>query len=345
MSEPDLIVVAQPVVADPLQTVRELVPGSRVEVIEPYGRDAMLAEDLATRCTILFADLPPANLDAMTGLRWMQLGSHGYGQLAGHRLPNGTVVTNASGVNDIPIAEWCVLMMLALIRRFDAMLAAQHEHAWDRRADFQAELRGKRVGIWGYGNIGRELTRLARALGLKVSALSRGGAGDRGLRYHGAGEAPEVPVLPDRVFRPGEEPEFLAELDFLVTTLPLTAQTSGLVDAAALGCLPRSAFVLNPARAGIIDEQALLRALRDGTIAGAALDDHYRTPMPDDDPFWDLPGTLVTAHISGSTASPYFLPRIWDLFSTNLQRFVAGLPLLNVIAREDLDLAPGSAGG
>ncbi|SDS29775.1 D-2-hydroxyacid dehydrogenase [Microlunatus soli] len=331
------LLLAQPELPGALDRVRAIAAGRLVTLIEPYGPGTRLDRDLLADTEVLFADLPPDNVADATGLRWLQLGSHGYGQLAGRRLPAGCVVTNASGVNDIPIAEWCVMMMLALSRDLPGMLTAQQDRRWDRAPIFQNELRGKRLGLWGYGNIGRELAGLGHALGLTVTALSRSGSADRGLRYHSDRAIPAVTV--DRMYPPGAEAEFLAELDFLVLTLPLTSATQAMVDAETLALLPPTAYLLNPARAGIVDEQALLHALRAGTIAGAALDDHYRTPMSADDPFWELPNTISTAHISGSTGSPHFRARIWDLFGANLERWQQGEQLTNVIDRADLELA------
>jgi phosphoglycerate dehydrogenase-like enzyme len=250
------------------------------------------------------------------------------------------VVTNASGANDPPIAEWCVMMLLALGRRLPDMLAAQRERRWDRAPAYQGELCGKRVGILGFGNIGREVARYCQALGFEVWVMSRSGLRDRGARYDPRRRPPDDVPEPARVFGLDERPQFFAGLDALVVTTPLTSRTRGLVDASALAQLPPHALLLNPARAGVVDEYALIEALRYGRLGGAALDDHYRQPMPPDDPFWDLPNTIVTAHISGSTASPWYRDRIWDLFLTNLRRRAAGEALLNVIARHDLELAP-----
>ncbi|TDD68955.1 D-2-hydroxyacid dehydrogenase [Jiangella aurantiaca] len=334
------ILVAQPLYDAGLARVRRLAPDAVVEVVEPFGPSTVLPEALVRDVTVLFSDLCPANVAAMPRLRWVQLGSHGYSQLNGLTLPPGTTVANASGVNDIPIAEWCVMMMLAFGRDLPGMLAAQREHRWDRDARFQAELRGRRVGLFGYGNIGRELARLCRALGLEVWTLSRFRPGARELRYDPLDRpAGSVPV-PDRTFAAEQRDEFLAGLDYLVVTTPVTSATRGWVDAAALRGLQPHAVLLNPARAGVVDEAALLAALRDGTIAGAALDDHYRQPMPPDDPFFELPNVIVTSHISGSSSSTWFVERIWDLFTRNLERYLAGDPLLNVIARDDLELAP-----
>ena len=122
-------------------------------------------------------------------------------------------------------------------------------------------------------------------------------------------------------------------------TVPVTSSTRGYLDRDALAELPPRAVLLNPARAQVVDETALIDALRRGVIAGAALDDHYRQPMPPDDPFWDLPNTIVSAHVSGSTSSTYFRERIWNLFCLNLQRYVAGAPLLNLIPPADLEVS------
>jgi len=117
----------------------------------------------------------------MASLRWIQLGSHGYSQFNGIALPPDVQVCNASGVNDIPIAEWCVLMMLAFGGGSSACSTSSVHHRWNRDVQFQAELRGRRVGILGYGNIGQEVARRCHALGLQVWTLSRfrPGARDR----------------------------------------------------------------------------------------------------------------------------------------------------------------------
>ncbi|HEY3717283.1 MAG TPA: D-2-hydroxyacid dehydrogenase [Jatrophihabitantaceae bacterium] len=327
------VLVAQPIDAAGLEQCRTM---ATVEIAAPFGPGHVLSGDQAARTQILFSDVAPANAVEMASLRWIQLGSHGYSQFNGIALPRGVRVCNASGVNDIPIAEWCVLMMLAFERGLVRMLDEQRAHRWNRDVQFQAELRGRRVGILGYGNIGQEVARHCHALGLQVWTLSRFRSGARELRYHPV-EAP-APV-PDRRFLPGERAEFLGGLDYLVVTTPATSATRGYLDRSALAELPPHAVLLNPARAQVVDESALIEALRAGTIAGAALDDHYRTPMPADDPFWELPNTIVSPHVSGSTGSTYYRERIWDLFNRNLRRDLNGEPLLDLIPECDLELA------
>jgi phosphoglycerate dehydrogenase-like enzyme len=246
-------------------------------------------------------------------------------------------VTNASGVNDVPIGEWCLLMMLLFERDLPGMLRAQAERRWARDLKFQAELRGKRVGIIGYGNIGRETARVCRALGLEVWAMNRGPVGPRPLRYapHGAGDAPGT--LPQRTFDLSQMEQFLAHLDYLVVTAALNPATHGLLGERELRLLPRSAVILNPARAHLIDEAALRQALLEGWIGGVALDSHYREPLEADDPIWGLPNVVVTSHISGSDGSPYFVSRLWELLALNLERYLHDEPLLNEVPWTDLD--------
>jgi len=192
------------------------------------------------------------------------------------------------------------------------------------------------VGIWGYGGIGRETARLARAMGLRVHVMSRREVGSRGDVYNVQGTGDPEGVLPHRVFRPGEELEFLKALDFLVVAMPLTNATEGLIGERELKALPAHAYVLNPARGQIIQEEVLLRALNEKWIAGAALDTHHHSPMPPDHPMWKVPNVIMTPHISGSSLSPSFHIRLWDIFTLNVERYANGEALLNELTPAQL---------
>jgi phosphoglycerate dehydrogenase-like enzyme len=128
----------------------------------------------------------------------------------------------------------------------------------------------------------------------------------------------------------------LGGLDFLIVGLPLSKATEGLIGERELQALPPRAFVLNPARGPIIRQDALLRALREKWIAGAALDTHYHYPMPSDHPLWRFPNVIFTPHISGSSLSPKFNQRLWEIFSLNVERFLTGKPLLNELTPAQL---------
>jgi phosphoglycerate dehydrogenase-like enzyme len=142
--------------------------------------------------------------------------------------------------------------------------------------------------------------------------------------------------LDSKVFNYEQIMDFLSDLDFLILSMPLTRSTKGIVGESELHALSRSAFILNPARGPLIDEGALLKALREGWIAGAALDTHYYYPMPSDHPLWYLPNVLMTPHISGSSQSPHFVERVWELFIGNVTRFLTGQPLLNELTSAQL---------
>jgi phosphoglycerate dehydrogenase-like enzyme len=281
---------------------------------------------------------PPTNVADGNALRWIQIASTGYTQLFGLDLPaRGVRATNARGCFDVPIAEWNVAMMINLVRDLRQMIRNQETATWDRGAVFQRELRGLTLGLWGYGGIGRETARLARHMGLRVHVLTRSGRiPPRHDVYTVPGTGDPDGVLPDRVFATGQEPQFLGGLDFLILALPLTKATEGLVGECELRALPRTAYLLNPARGPIVQEQALLRALREGWIAGAALDTHYKYPMPPDHPLWRLPNVIFTPHIAGSSLSPRFKQRLWDIFVTNVGRYARGEPLLNELTPAQL---------
>lgn len=310
----------------------------RFEVQTPPAEAARaLPPELIADADVLFCSVPPSNHAAIRALQWVQLASTGYTQLFGLDLPaRGVRATNCRGCFDVPIAEWNVAMMVNLARDFRQMIRNQEGAVWDRSAIFQREIRGLTVGLWGYGGIGRETARLAKAMGLKVHVFARNGVGLRDEVYVVPGTGDPEGVLPDRVFRKGAELEFLGGLDFLILAMPLTKQTEGLLGERELQALPRHAFLLNPARGPIVQEAALLRALREGWIAGAALDTHYRYPMPPEHPLWRFPKVIFSPHISGSSLSPHFKRRLWDIFAQNLARFDAGRPLLNPISAAQL---------
>jgi phosphoglycerate dehydrogenase-like enzyme len=286
---------------------------------------------------VLFCTFAPTNHAAMRRLKWIQIASTGYTQLHGLDLPRrGIRATNARGCFDVPIAEWNIAMMVNLARDLRQMIRNQDGTVWDRGAIFQNEIRGRTVGLWGYGGIGRETARLARQLGMRVHVMTRNGVAPRGEVFAETGTGDPAGVLPDRVFRAGEEAAFLRELDFLIIAMPLTKATEGLIGERELQGLPRHAFVLNPARGAIIVEHALIRALEEKWIAGAALDTHYHYPMPSDHPLWRFPNVIFTPHISGSSLSPKFKQRLWEIFSLNVERYAHGQPLLNELSPAQL---------
>jgi phosphoglycerate dehydrogenase-like enzyme len=324
------ILIDVPVYAPGLEKLKAL-PDVEVALCDPISEEAMRRSSaLLSDVEILFCGTPPENLDDMGQLQWTQIASSGFEHLVPFDLPARDVrATNARGVFDIPIAEWCIAMMVNLTRDLPQMYRNQQAGHWDRGERFQTEIRGRTVGLWGYGGLGRETARLAKAMGLRVHVLARNGVHAQDGVYCVAGTGDPEGVLPDAVFGMDDKEAFLGGLDFLVMGLPLNAATQGMVTKKELRALPKTAFVLNPARGPLIEESALLHALWEGWIAGAALDTHHHYPMPSDHPLWPMDNVIMSPHISGSTMSTHFPERVWDLFVQNVQRYQADAPLLN----------------
>jgi phosphoglycerate dehydrogenase-like enzyme len=212
-------------------------------------------------------------------------------------------------------------VVLALCRNLHVALRLQAERRWDRPAvmmgtgTFLRELRGSHVAVLGLGPIGLDVGQGAAALGAVV----------RGYRRR-----PSVaPPAFDAVVGPTELQPLLGWADVVVVALPHTKETDRLLGEREFGCMKSTAYLVNVARGGLVDEAALIRALTDGRIAGAALDVFDEEPLPPDSPLWTLPNVIVTPHVAG--ARPRYLERALDLFIDNLDRFLAGTPLRNVV--------------
>src|SRR5665647_538103 len=318
-------------VYEPLLKRLKNIEGIQVNFVEkPEDTPRALPVEMIKDCDILFCTFPPENHEEMLNLKMIQIGSAGFKQLVGQNFEQQNIkACNALGVFDIPIAEWNIAMMINLARDVRSLIRNQDSGIWDRSARFQKEIRGSVVGIWGYGGIGRETARLAKAMGMIVHVLSRNGIGIRENIYCVPGTGDEQGILPDKIFLMNEKETFLNGLDFLIMAIPQTGSTEGIMGEAEFKMLNPKVFLLNPARGPLIQEQVLLKALSEGWIAGAAIDTHYYYPMPADHPLWSMPNVIMTPHISGSSASPHFLERVWEIFVNNVQRFMKGESLLN----------------
>jgi phosphoglycerate dehydrogenase-like enzyme len=326
------LLVDMPVDDSSLQQLQQ-ISDLKVTVIPFSEEERPLATSQVQDIDILFCQSPPANFSDCSKLKWIQIGSVGFNQLIPLQLPDlGIRATNAQGVFDVPIAEWNLAMMFQLARDMQGMYHNQTMARWDRSARFQTEIRGSTIGLWGYGGIGRETARLAKAYGMNVNVLVRGEIKTRDLSYVVPHTGDSLGVLPDQVFTIGQEEQFLRDLDFLIVCVPLNRQTEGMIGEAQLKMLPPRAFILNPSRGPIIQEHALLRALEERWIAGAALDTHYHYPMPVDHPLWKMPHVIMTPHISGSSLSTHYKSRVWDIFLGNVHRYLNHQPLLNELS-------------
>ncbi len=310
-----------------LRTVspRVAVEQRTAETLEELGNVWQEVEVLYTTKLV-----PPP--EAAPRLHWVQGHFAGVDQLLGHPLLREVMLTTSSGIHAPAMAEYTLMMVLAFAHRLPRMIEHQRRAEWppQRWAVFvPQELRDATIGIVGYGSIGRETARLARAFGMRVLALKRhvDQRADDGWRLSDIGDAAGEYVA--RFFAPDQLLEMLGECDYVVVTAPLTAETRGLLGKAEFQAMKREAVVINVARGGVIDEAALIDALRSGVIGGAGLDVFEREPLPADSPLWQLPNVILSPHVSGFT--PHYDERAMALFAENLRRYVAGEPLMNVV--------------
>ncbi|MDQ7948689.1 MAG: D-2-hydroxyacid dehydrogenase [Pedobacter sp.] len=327
------VIIDLPVYEPILQAIKAL-PDITIKIVDqPEEKVRPLPVDWIADADALLCTFPPENHSEMKNLRYLQIASAGFTQLVDKGFAaRGITCCNALGVFDVPIAEWNMAMMVNLARDARQLHRNQDAEVWDRSARFQREIRGSVVGIWGYGGIGRETARLAKAMGMKVHVMTRNGIASRDHNYCVAGTGDPKGTLPDRIFISDEKEDFLKDLDFLILAMPQTAENEGIIGGKELGLLKKTAFILNPARGPLIQENALIQTLQQNQIAGAALDTHYHYPMPHGHPLWQLQNVIFTPHISGSSASPMFLARVWDIFYQNLIRLQKNQPLLNVLS-------------
>lgn len=249
-------------------------------------------------------------------LRWVQATAAGAGeQVRAAKLTEGELrrvaVTSAGGVHAGPLAEFSMLGLLAFARGLPRLLADQRDHRWGHYP--VEELRGATLLVLGLGQIGVEVARLASAFGMKVLAINRRGESD----------SPYV----SEVHSPEALMSLLPRADVVVITLPLTDATRGLLDAHAIERMKDGAILVNVGRGRVVDEQALVSALRAGKLAGAALDVFATEPLPADSPLWDLPNVLISPHTAALSWREN--ERIVRLFAENVGRYLAGEQLRN----------------
>jgi D-2-hydroxyacid dehydrogenase (NADP+) len=230
----------------------------------------------------------------------------------------GIRLASAQGSNEIAVAEHAIALMLALTRHLH--LARDHQSVrhwrpmiadrWHR----EDELDGKTLLIIGLGRIGQRLARLAGAFGMTVIGVKR--------------EPRSVPGV-EHLVTPAQLLDTLPEADFVALTCPLTPETEGLIGASALAAMKPGAYLINVARGRVVDERALIKALTQGTLAGAALDCVHEEPLPPESELWRFPNVLVTPHSAGETRR--YETRIVDLLLENIGRLEADSPLLNEV--------------
>ncbi|NCC35545.1 MAG: D-2-hydroxyacid dehydrogenase [Chloroflexia bacterium] len=247
-------------------------------------------------------------------LRWVHTPSAGVDHLLVPEVfERDLTLTNSAGVHAIPMAEFVFALLLSRVKQLPTYQAAQADAHWARGVDVQ-ELYGATMLILGIGGIGEAIAQRAAAFGMRVWGSRRS---NRPSPYA------------ERVVTGNAWHALLPEADYVVVAAPLTPATRGMIDADVLALMRPSAFLVNVARGPLVEEQALIEALQQGRIAGAALDTFAQEPLPPTSPLWHLPNVIITPHATAN--SPRMHERQVALFLDNLQRFQRGQPLLNLV--------------
>ena len=253
-------------------------------------------------------------------LRWVQTTTVGVDRAVPPALLSAEhlTLTRIKGPPGPLMAEHAVLLMLALSRNLPAYLDNQRRHIWRREGQDWLPLHGQTIAILGVGSSGENLARVCKiGFGMTVFGMTR--------------TPREIPHV-DRAFGKSELLGVLPEADFVVLCLPNTPETRHIIDAAAFDAMKPTACLINVSRGALIDENALIAAMRSGQIAGAGLDVTTLDPIPGESPLWNLPNTIITPHIA--TESLKLSDAVVDFWCENLRRFAENEPLLGVVDRQ-----------
>jgi phosphoglycerate dehydrogenase-like enzyme len=251
----------------------------------------------------------------LEGLKWFHTFSAGVDSPAFQVIiDRGTILTNSSGASAPSIAQYVLAMMLYRSKPIEAWRDQQRRHEWAQVRG--SDLTGSTVGIVGTGAIGGEVARLAKAFN---------------MRTLGARRSARKPRYIDELVPMARLEHLLKSSDFVVLACPLTKQTEGLIGESELRAMKPTSTLINVARGRVVQEAALVKALREGWLSAACLDVFLTEPLPDDSPLWDMPNVIVTPHNSG--VSPLNMERAMAVFIDNLQRLVGGRPLRNRVLR------------
>lgn len=338
MNEPLEILITQKLPENLIDELRDLSPRIKITAL-PAKKPADVSKDVWERTQVLYTSNVIPDPEQAPNLNWIQFHWAGIEHVLDFpilRKPD-LVATTLSGTHMSQMAEYVLMMILAFGHHLPEALNLQKQAKWPSDADrwgrfLPVELRYSTVGIIGYGSIGRQVARLLNAFGARILATKRDlmHPEDEGYYPEDMGD-PESNLI-HRLYPPQALKSILKECDFIVVSLPKTPETKNLIGSKELEACKPTAYLVDVSRGGIVDHSALLRALKEKQLAGAALDVFNQEPLPADSPLWKQPNLIITPHISGVTR--YYDRRAVELFSENIKSYLAGTKLYNVIDLE-----------
>jgi phosphoglycerate dehydrogenase-like enzyme len=323
------------------QTVEASIPGVELlfpqikfETGSPYFPTVI--DPAVGDCEVLLGHINPRGLGEIAPrLRWIHLFSAGVDHVLRSNLvvERGIVLTNSSGTTAPWIAEYVIGAMLQHARGFNLAIRAQMRRQWfhhEVRAECHS-LRGRALGIVGYGSIGRATATLAQAFGMEVLALKRDPSAHRDSGWSLPGMSDAEGTIPCRWFGPDDRIDLMRSSDYVLLAPPLTAATRHFIGRHELAAARPTAYLINVARGEVIDQEALVNALERGRLGGCCLDVTTPEPLTPESALWDAKNVNITFHTSAARPAESFYDLACELFAENLRRFVAGGDLFNVI--------------
>lgn len=327
------VLVTVPFSEAELQALRDISPRLRIN-FQAAREPGDISKETWGRTDVLYTDQVLPAPELVPNLRWLQFHWAGLDFILDSPLlqKQDLMISSLSGAAAPQMAEFALAMMLALGHRLPELSAHQARAEWPRERweRFRpVELRTSVVGIVGYGSIGREIARLVRSVGATVLAVKRDVMHPEDTGYTIPGLGDPAGDLFHRLYPYQAVRSMIKECDYVVICLPLTTETRGMIGANELAVMKPSSFLVSIARGGVVDQAALLSALQERRIAGAALDVFAEEPLPTNSPLWKLPNVIVSPHVGGM--SMHYNQRAVDLFIENIKRYLTGAPLLNRI--------------
>lgn len=338
MTDTIQVLITQGFSEDLMNELKGLSP--RLEItIRPVDAPEEIEPEIWEKTEVLYTGSILPDPEWVPGLRWIQFHSAGVDAHVDAPIlqKEALLATTLSGANASQVAEYVMMMLLALGHHMPDLVAQKAQAEWpkDRWDRFQPqELRDSTVGIVGYGSVGRQVARLLHTFGATVLATKQDAMHPEDTGYHPQDLGDPGGDLVHRLYPPQAVKSMFKECDFIVVSVPLTGETHNLIGAQELAACKPSAYLIDISRGDVIDHEALIDALEGSRLAGAALDVFPEEPLPTANPLWKLPNVLLSPHIAGIT--PHYDHRAIALFSDNLYRYLAGMALFNQV-----DLARG----
>jgi len=317
-----ILIISDHIYDEHVQRIKRAFP--TFDVKKTLDKATMIKE--AADADIILGGMYPEIFAAAKNLKWVQyIGAGVEKYLFPEFADSQVILTNASGTQH-SVSDHAMALILALSRRLNMYIRFQLERKWDRK-EFdswnglvQDDLYGKVLGVIGLGHIGSEVARKAKCFGMTVISIKR---------TPGA-----KPAYVDELLAPTGLNDLLRRSDFVVICVPITSETRHMIGEKELRMMKKDAILIITSRGAVVDENALVRALKEGWIAGAGLDSFETEPLTTSSELWGIPNVIITPHVGGSTTLPRYSERVCEFFIENLKLYNEGRPLINVIDKK-----------